>query len=126
MKLHRFAIMICASVLLLDSPSLIPVVRAQEPGQPPASKEKARPNATSPMTAGEPSAKVKAVTQAILDEIDKNSELMANIEYLCDMIGPRLTGLDQGQPLDAGQVQAVRAGECPTRALDDPPGLDSW
>jgi hypothetical protein len=32
------------------------------------------------------------VTQAILDEIDKRSELMANIEYLCDMIGPRLTG----------------------------------
>ena len=32
------------------------------------------------------------MTQAILDEIDKNSQLMANIEYLCDMIGPRLTG----------------------------------
>ena len=32
------------------------------------------------------------MTQAILDEIDKNSELMTNIEYLCDMIGPRLTG----------------------------------
>ena len=35
---------------------------------------------------------IKAVTQAILDEIDKRSELMDNIEYLCDMIGPRLTG----------------------------------
>jgi hypothetical protein len=44
------------------------------------------------MTAGEPSAEVKAVTQAIVDAIDKNSELMANIEYLCDMIGPRLNG----------------------------------
>ena len=32
------------------------------------------------------------MTQAILEEIDKRSELMANIEYLCDMIGPRLTG----------------------------------
>jgi carboxypeptidase Q len=32
------------------------------------------------------------VTQAILEEIEKRSELMANIEYLCDMIGPRLTG----------------------------------
>ena len=40
----------------------------------------------------EPSAEVKAVTQAILEEIDKNSELMANVEYLCDMIGTRLTG----------------------------------
>ncbi len=32
------------------------------------------------------------MTTAILDEIDKHSELMTNIEYLCDMIGPRLTG----------------------------------
>ena len=40
----------------------------------------------------EPSGEIKAVTQAILEEIDKHSELMANIEYLCDMIGPRLTG----------------------------------
>jgi carboxypeptidase Q len=38
------------------------------------------------------SAETKAVTQAILEEIDKHSELMVNIEYLCDMIGPRLTG----------------------------------
>ena len=42
--------------------------------------------------ATESGGEVKAVTQAILDEIDKRSELMANIEYLCDMIGPRLTG----------------------------------
>ena len=41
---------------------------------------------------GEPNGEIKAVTQAILDEIEKHSELMANIEYLCDMIGPRLTG----------------------------------
>ena len=46
------------------------------------------PAATTP----EPGGEAKAVTQAILDEIDKHSELMANIEYLCDMIGPRLTG----------------------------------
>lgn len=38
------------------------------------------------------SGEVRAVTQAILDDIDKNSELMGNLEYLCDMIGPRLTG----------------------------------
>ena len=47
-----------------------------------------------------PSGEIKAVTQAILEEIDKRSELMSNIEYLCDMIGPRLTGsanLTQGQ-----------------------------
>jgi hypothetical protein len=42
--------------------------------------------------ASEGGGEIKAVTQAILDEIDKRSELMANIEYLCDMIGPRLTG----------------------------------
>ena len=40
----------------------------------------------------EPSGEIKAVTQAILEEIDKRSELMSNLEYLCDMIGPRLTG----------------------------------
>src|SRR5262245_60561228 len=40
----------------------------------------------------EPGGEAKAVTQAVLEEIDKHSELMANIEYLCDMIGPRLTG----------------------------------
>jgi carboxypeptidase Q len=44
--------------------------------------------ASFPQATGE----IKAVTQAIIDEIDKHSELMANIEYLCDMIGPRLTG----------------------------------
>ena len=43
-------------------------------------------------TVPEASGETKAVTQAILEEIDKRSELMANIEYLCDMIGPRLTG----------------------------------
>ena len=46
----------------------------------------------SAIKAPEPSGEIKAVTQAILEEIDKRSELMANIEYLCDMIGPRLTG----------------------------------
>ena len=46
------------------------------------------PRAKLPESSGE----IKAVTQAILEEIDKRSELMANIEYLCDMIGPRLTG----------------------------------
>ena len=45
-----------------------------------------------PRPPAEPGGEAKAVTQAILEEIDKHSELMANIEYLCDMIGPRLTG----------------------------------
>ena len=49
-------------------------------------------SANSGVKAPEPSGEIKAVTQAILEEIDKRSELMANIEYLCDMIGPRLTG----------------------------------
>ena len=30
--------------------------------------------------------------QAILSEIEQHSHLMADLEYLCDMIGPRLTG----------------------------------
>ena len=40
----------------------------------------------------EPSVETKGATVAIIDEIEKKSELMANLEYLCDMIGPRLTG----------------------------------
>jgi carboxypeptidase Q len=40
----------------------------------------------------EATGETRAITRAILEEIDKRSELMANIEYLCDMIGPRLTG----------------------------------
>ncbi|MBI3695925.1 MAG: M20/M25/M40 family metallo-hydrolase [Acidobacteria bacterium] len=31
----------------------------------------------------------------IFAEVEKNNELMANLEYLCDMIGPRLTGSDK-------------------------------
>ncbi|HWE40344.1 MAG TPA: M20/M25/M40 family metallo-hydrolase [Isosphaeraceae bacterium] len=43
----------------------------------------------------EVSLETKGATLAILEEIEKNSELMKNIEYLCDMIGPRLTGSDK-------------------------------
>lgn len=32
------------------------------------------------------------MTRSILEEIDEHSRLMADLEYLCDMIGPRLTG----------------------------------
>jgi carboxypeptidase Q len=69
---------------------LCSAVMAQAPsgGQTKAAARPAGANAS----ANEPGGEVKAVTQAILDEIDKRSELMANIEYLCDMIGPRLTG----------------------------------
>ena len=31
----------------------------------------------------------------IFAEIEKNNDLLANLEYLCDMIGPRLTGSDK-------------------------------
>jgi hypothetical protein len=60
----------------------------------PQGKARADGGASSGLTsaAPEPSTETKAVTQAILEEIDKRSELMANVEYLCDMIGPRLTG----------------------------------
>ena len=71
MKSHRFALLMRAALLLLERPSLIPAVHVQTPGQPPVSKEKARPSAIFPKTAAEPSAEVKAVTQAILEEIDR-------------------------------------------------------
>jgi hypothetical protein len=40
----------------------------------------------------EVSLELRGATHAILEESDKRSELMANLEYLCDVIGPRLTG----------------------------------
>ena len=55
------------------------------------------------------------MTQAILEEIDKRSELMANIEYLCDMIGPRLTGspnLTKANQWTRDKFQAVWPVEC--------------
>ncbi len=54
----------------------------------PSSDTTPKPSAAAVDVSGE----TKAVTAAILTEIDQHSELMANIEYLCDMIGPRLTG----------------------------------
>ena len=64
---------------------------AQEPARA-QERAPAQPGGGPSSSASEQSGEVKAVTQAILEEIDKRSELMANIEYLCDMIGPRLTG----------------------------------
>jgi carboxypeptidase Q len=69
---------------------------AQQPGTPngPARSNGSQPSPGTPVAASipEPGGEAKAVTRAILEEIDKRSELMANLEYLCDMIGPRLTG----------------------------------
>jgi carboxypeptidase Q len=58
----------------------------------PSTPSRTSPSSTAVVMAPEVSGETKAVTQAILEEIDKRSELMTNIEYLCDMIGPRLTG----------------------------------
>jgi carboxypeptidase Q len=77
-------------VLLVFSIVIVPtfvMAQAPVPVKPPGNMSS---GATSTVT--EISGETKAVTQAILEEIDKRSELMANIEYLCDMIGPRLTG----------------------------------
>jgi hypothetical protein len=88
MRVIRVAFVV--SIAILPAAAL-----AQAPAQPkaqarPDARPGSRPDAAS--AAPEPGGEAKAVTQAILEEIDKRSELMANIEYLCDMIGPRLTG----------------------------------
>jgi carboxypeptidase Q len=84
MKWIRFAFVV--SMVTLPA-----AARAQAPGEPKKQEQSAgRPGAGAAVP--EPGGEAKAVTQAILEEIDKHSELMANIEYLCDMIGPRLTG----------------------------------
>jgi carboxypeptidase Q len=84
MKWIRLAFVV--SLVTLSATAL-----AQAPGEPKKQEQSAgRPGAGAAVP--EPGGEAKAVTQAILEEIDKHSELMANIEYLCDMIGPRLTG----------------------------------
>ncbi len=84
----------CGTLAFLSSVGFTSLALAQAPpgGQP---RSDARPHAAGSAAAtkaAEPDGEIKAVTQAILEEIDKRSELMTNIEYLCDMIGPRLTG----------------------------------
>ncbi len=84
-----------AVIFILSMASSSASVLAQAPAatEPKAQAQPATPAASGPASpAAEPGGETKAVTQAILDEIEKRSELMANIEYLCDMIGPRLTG----------------------------------
>jgi carboxypeptidase Q len=73
-----FSIVIVPTFIMAQAP--VPVKPPESVGSGPASR------------VAEVSGETKAVTQAILEEIDKRSELMTNIEYLCDMIGPRLTG----------------------------------
>jgi hypothetical protein len=82
--------MICLSLSAFLAHAFVTNIRAQAPAQPPSAG--AQPKAVTATAISESSGETKAVTQAILDEIDKHSELMLNLEYLCDMIGPRLTG----------------------------------
>jgi carboxypeptidase Q len=48
--------------------------------------------AASSPKADRPPNSVEATTWAVFNEIDHHSHLMGDLEYLCDMIGPRLTG----------------------------------
>jgi hypothetical protein len=78
-------------LLVLCTPAFV----LAQPSSPAKAKEQvrpAKPGFGSAASTSEASGEIKAVTQAIIDEIDKHSELMANLEYLCDVIGPRLTG----------------------------------
>src|SRR5262249_2456464 len=42
-----------------------------------------------------PPSPYRGADRKLFEEIEKNSELLANLEYLSDMIGPRLTGSDK-------------------------------
>ncbi len=55
----------------------------------------ARAQAPAPTSPPSAEADTHEATREIMAEIDGHSELMANLEYLCDMIGPRLTGSPQ-------------------------------
>src|SRR5437870_13905044 len=54
-----------------------------------------RPAAQQVQPATPSSDSVVAADRQILTEIKEHSELMANLEYLSDMIGPRLTGTEK-------------------------------
>jgi len=87
---ERFrAVLVALAVLWAPSFLLAQTTRpAEGKGQARAGGRSAGLASQAPESTGE----TKAVTQAVVEEIDKHSELMANLEYLCDMIGPRLTG----------------------------------
>lgn len=79
-------------VLSILWPHSLALAQAPSPAKAKGHARPGGPASSSTSPASEPTGEVKAVTQAIIEEIDKHSELMANLEYLCDMIGPRLTG----------------------------------
>jgi carboxypeptidase Q len=83
-------------LLLFVSAAWLCVSALAQTAQRTDSRDRGRPTAVAQPATGsstkESTGEVNAVTQAIIEEIDKRSELMSNIEYLCDMIGPRLTG----------------------------------
>jgi carboxypeptidase Q len=87
MRLYRPAIF---TVSILAFPAFVLAQAPAEQKAPPKPQSSAA--SGSALKTAEPGGEIKAMTQAILEEIEKRSELMANIEYLCDMIGPRLTG----------------------------------
>jgi len=47
-------------------------------------------------------------TQTILDEIHSHNELMSNLEYLTDMIGPRLTGTEKLKQANLWTMEAFK------------------
>ncbi len=75
---------------MLAAVAVAPAIAMARPHDDPKKSPSTPSHATSP--APGPGGESKAVTKAILDEIDRHSELMANLEHLCDLIGPRLTG----------------------------------
>src|SRR5580692_368403 len=89
MRPIRIAFVVASVMMALPAFVLAQQAPPRAPGAP---KAQPRPGGDAGPSATEPSGEIKAVTQAIIEEIDKRSELMANLEYLCDMIGPRLTG----------------------------------
>ena len=123
MRLIRIAFVVVSIVAL---PAVCPAHRlASGTG---GAKAQPRPGGDAARRRPEPGGEIKAVTQAILEEIDKRSELMANIEYLCDMIGPRLTGspdLTKANQWTRDKFQQYGLANASSRAVDDRAGLDA-
>ncbi len=54
-------------------------------------------------------ADAKALDQKIMAEAKNNSEILANITYLCDMIGPRLTGSENLKRANEWTAERMRS-----------------
>ena len=128
MRMMRLALLACTAVFVLAHLSLIAAVRAQAPNPSAAEKDKAkaehRPRRGSRRAECRDQGGHPGHPRRDRQELGAHGQPRIPLRHDRPP-ADRLPEPDQGEPLDAGQVPAVRAGERPPRAVDDPPRLDA-